>query len=531
LGAPDPDDLPPALLGGFEVSALPSTWTQKKRQNAATDDTSTQLSGLPWDIPTNVEVRTVDIWGNKSAPATITTTPKLLGANLVTNPGIEKAGTLGALDPAQWAVETTFNYAYRTSDEAFQGACSLALNTYDGVSAETVFAWHDYMYVNSGATYQLDFEWKHPERDPNDLKVYRVVQDEDTGDPVFYEIGSIVVFEEDLPWTHVTITGIPTTLDYLSRMSIGFGFSDNGAADTVYIDNVQLREELAVKGVPMALGTVPGEMWGPQTIARSMVDVTAYQKDEPVITARGVTGQAEPLFQGIDDAGSTNYKVVQDGSAYFAKFLEVGEMSPPGTPSAGKGRFYVKSADSKPHFISDGGTDYDLTDTTDPGAIPKSLVDAKGDVLTATADNTPSRLAVGTDGKVLTADSTKPTGLDWKTPTTGTVTSVGLTVPSDFAVSGSPVTGAGTLAVTENAQSANKVKAGPTTGSSGTPTYRSLVAADIPTLTLSKISDAGNSASRNVGTSAGTVAAGDDPRFAANAAASSFVGISKWGTD
>ena len=52
---------------------------------------------------------------------------------------------------------------------------------------------------------------------------------------------------------------------------------------------------------------------------------------------------------------------------------------------------------------------YDLAD----GAIAKSLVDAKGDLIVATADNTPDRLAVGTNGQFLVADSTASTGVKW----------------------------------------------------------------------------------------------------------------------
>jgi trimeric autotransporter adhesin len=62
----------------------------------------------------------------------------------------------------------------------------------------------------------------------------------------------------------------------------------------------------------------------------------------------------------------------------------------------------------------------------------------------------------------------------------GTVTSVGLTMPSDFSVTGSPVTTSGTLAVTNANQSANTVKAGPTSGGTAAPVYRFLVAADLP---------------------------------------------------
>jgi len=64
---------------------------------------------------------------------------------------------------------------------------------------------------------------------------------------------------------------------------------------------------------------------------------------------------------------------------------------------------------------------------------------------------------------------------------TGTVTSVAMTVPSIFSVAGSPVTTAGTLAVTLASQSANQVFAAPN-GAPGAPTFRALVAADIPAL-------------------------------------------------
>lgn len=51
--------------------------------------------------------------------------------------------------------------------------------------------------------------------------------------------------------------------------------------------------------------------------------------------------------------------------------------------------------------------------------INSAIIDAKGDIITATAADTPARLAIGTNGQVLTADSTVSTGLKWATPTNG----------------------------------------------------------------------------------------------------------------
>ena len=51
--------------------------------------------------------------------------------------------------------------------------------------------------------------------------------------------------------------------------------------------------------------------------------------------------------------------------------------------------------------------------------IPSTIVDAKGDIIAATAADTPARLAVGANATVLTADSTEATGLKWATPAAG----------------------------------------------------------------------------------------------------------------
>jgi hypothetical protein len=71
---------------------------------------------------------------------------------------------------------------------------------------------------------------------------------------------------------------------------------------------------------------------------------------------------------------------------------------------------------------------------------------AAGDIVYASAINTLSKLAVGSSGQVLKVAAGVPS---WATDTTtGTVTSVALSAPAVFTVSGSPVTSTGTLALT-----------------------------------------------------------------------------------
>jgi hypothetical protein len=57
----------------------------------------------------------------------------------------------------------------------------------------------------------------------------------------------------------------------------------------------------------------------------------------------------------------------------------------------------------------------------DPNAIQNTIVDAKGDLISATGNDTPARLAVGNNGETLVADSSTATGLKYQAPTVNTV--------------------------------------------------------------------------------------------------------------
>jgi hypothetical protein len=67
------------------------------------------------------------------------------------------------------------------------------------------------------------------------------------------------------------------------------------------------------------------------------------------------------------------------------------------------------------------------------GGIQPTIFDAKADLLTATAADTPARLAVGSNNQVLTADSSTATGLKWATPATAGMTLISRTTFSNVA--------------------------------------------------------------------------------------------------
>ena len=112
-------------------------------------------------------------------------------------------------------------------------------------------------------------------------------------------------------------------------------------------------------------------------------DITSITATSP-LTGGGTGGD---VTVGIQAASTT-----QSGAVQLTDSTSSTSTTTAATPNA------VKSA-------------YDLAN----GAIAKAIVDAKGDIIAATAADTVSRLAVGTNGQVLMVDSTTATGLKWGT--------------------------------------------------------------------------------------------------------------------
>ena len=117
-------------------------------------------------------------------------------------------------------------------------------------------------------------------------------------------------------------------------------------------------------------------------------------------------------------------------------------------PTMASGEMGIESATDK-YKIGEGSTAWaSLGYSSLPAtAIASTLVDAKGDIIAATADNAVARLPVGSDTYVLTAASGEATGLQWVAATTGDITGV----TAGTALSGGGTSGSVTVNVDVNA--------------------------------------------------------------------------------
>lgn len=198
---------------------------------------------------------------------------------------------------------------------------------------------------------------------------------------------------------------------------------------------------------------------------------TVYIEISPV-AGNADTATKLATARAITITGDASWTVNFDGSVAVSSAITLANTG------VTAGTYRSVTTDSKGRITA--GTNpttllgYGITDAT-----PSSHIGATG---TAHGAATTS-----VNGFMSSADKTKLDGIaTGATANTGTVTSVGLSLPSVFTVSNSPVTTSGTLTVALASQTAAYVFAAPT-GANGVPSFRALVAGDIPNLDWAKI--------------------------------------------
>lgn len=104
----------------------------------------------------------------------------------------------------------------------------------------------------------------------------------------------------------------------------------------------------------------------------------------------------------VTDAVATEASARSSADALKAPLASPALTGTPTVPTAAQGTNTTQAASTA--FVQ---TEIGLV-------VPKSLVDAKGDLVVGTADNTVARKAVGSDGAILGADSSQSDGLRWE---------------------------------------------------------------------------------------------------------------------
>ena len=112
---------------------------------------------------------------------------------------------------------------------------------------------------------------------------------------------------------------------------------------------------------------------------------------EEVVTVTNVSGTTLTVTRGVDGTSASSH----NAGAVFRHGVSARDFD--------EANSHVNDTTTNPHNVT----------ATQVGAIANSLVNAKGDLITATADDTPARLAVGTNGFRLEAASGEATGLKW----------------------------------------------------------------------------------------------------------------------
>ena len=214
------------------------------------------------------------------------------------------------------------------------------------------------------------------------------------------------------------------------------------------------------------------------TASSSRIVINANDIDLATVSQTNTSGSSTTTFVSsftVDSYGRISGK--ETSSVSFAGYATLANPALTGVPTAPTAANATSTTQlATTEFVQNAAT----IAVSDAGnnAVLKSLVDAKGDLIVGTADNTVGRLALGTNGYYLKANSSLTSGMEWGAiPTINNLDDIGdVTITS--AASGDILKWNGTAWVNDSALLAAKAPlASPTfTGTVTIPTGASITA-------------------------------------------------------
>lgn len=164
------------------------------------------------------------------------------------------------------------------------------------------------------------------------------------------------------------------------------------------------------EGVP--LGTAPTVDFVGAGVTASIAAGVA------TVTIPGGSSFGSPVAVGLANADGVSPDTVHADHVHEHPVFAGGDLHPEyTTPAEAAAAAPVQSVFGRTGAVTALAADYDAFFLTpaegDVAYIAKAFLDAKGDLISASADNTPVRLAVGADDTILMADAATASGLKW----------------------------------------------------------------------------------------------------------------------